>query len=74
MKYIADTCTVINENNDREVPAEILSFKEGKMLTVSLNKSVKVTLAWNGRIYEGRAGGMTFISTGPKIVETKEGR
>ena len=74
MKYIADTCTVINENNDREVSAEILSFKEGKMLSVSLNKSVKVTLAWNGKIYEGKAGGMTFISTGPKITETKEGR
>jgi hypothetical protein len=65
---------VINENNDREVPAEILSFKEGKMLSVSLNKSVKITLVWNGKIYEGKASGMTFVSTGPKITETKEGR
>lgn len=73
-KYIAETCEVTCENNSKKVTADILSFTEGKFLSVSLNKSIKLNLQWNGRIYEGKQGGMSFISTGPVIKQVKTSR
>jgi len=66
-KYIAETCEVTCENNNKKVTADILSFKEHASLSVSIDKSVKVNLQWNGRIYEGKMSGLSFISTGPTI-------
>ena len=73
-KYIDDTCVVTCEDNGRTVTADILDFKEEKTLHVSLNKTLKLVMLWNGRIYEGNQSGLTFVSKGPKIVETKDGR
>jgi len=74
IKYHAEKCLVICENNGKEVEAEILEFKEESKLIVSLDRSVKLNLSWNGNIYEGRGFGMSFISKGPKTITTKEGR
>ncbi len=71
-KYIDDKCEVRCEDNDKVVVADILNFQEGKSLSVSLNKSLKLIMPFNGMIYEGRMSGLTFVSKGPKIVETKE--
>lgn len=71
-KYIDDTCEVRCEDNDKVVKADILNFQEGKTLSVSLNKSLKLVMPWNGKIYEGKMSGLTFVSKGPKITETKE--
>ncbi len=73
-KYIDETCIVVCEDNDKKVVADILAFNEGRNLTVSLNKSVKLLMSWNGRVYEGRMSGMSFVSQGPKIKEVKDGR
>ena len=48
-----------------------MSFNEGRNLTVVMNKSVKILMNWNGRIYEGRAAGMDFVSDGPVLTRTQ---
>lgn len=73
-KYIAETCTVTSEAKGQTVVADVLNFQEEKYLSVSLNKSVKLNLQWNGRVYEGKMAGMTFVSSGPTITEIKHGR
>jgi hypothetical protein len=67
----SDTCSVICLSNKKEVEAEVLDFKENKYLNVVINKSVKIPLIWNGKIYEGRAAGMDFESKGPKISRSQ---
>lgn len=69
-----DKCQVVCEDNDKSLTAEILDFKEHKMLVVSLERSIKLTMPWNGRIYEGKMMGRSFISSGPKGYTVKEGR
>jgi hypothetical protein len=51
-----------------------MAFNEGRNLTVVMNKSVKVMMTWNGRMYEGRSAGMDFTSAGPAISKTQAGR
>ncbi len=68
------TCEVIQENTGKRVQAEVMAFNEGRNLTVVLNKSVKLLMNWNGRVYEGRMAGMDFISNGPKGHAYTEGR
>lgn len=60
------TCKVTNEKTNASVDAEVVSFNEGRNLTVVLNRSVRLLLNWNGHVYEGRTAGMDFISNGPK--------
>jgi len=69
-----EVCKVTCEDNDRVVDADILDFREEKMLIVSLNKSIKLTMPWNGKIYEGKLAGKSFVSQGPKGYTYKEGR
>jgi hypothetical protein len=69
-----NTCTVKNVNSGKSVEAEVMNFNEGRNLTVVMNKSVKVMMAWNGRQYEGRMAGMDFTSNGPKGQKYSEGR
>ena len=72
--YVEDTCEVICEDNGRKVVGGILAFNERRNLTVSINKSIKLMMSWNGRIYEGKMSGMSFVSDGPIIRSVKEGR
>lgn len=69
-----DTCKLTNTNNGVEVEAEILEFNPGKMLVVSLNRSVKLTLKHNGRTYVGSMAGIEFTSVGPAETITYQGR
>lgn len=69
-----ETCTVKQANSNKTVEAVVHEFKEQKNLTVVLNKSVKLPMTWNGKLYEGRMAGIDFISTGPKITKTSSGR
>jgi hypothetical protein len=68
-----ETCEVKQVSSGRTVVAEIMSFNDKRNLTVVMNKSVKMNMAWNGRTYEGRMAGMDFISTGPTISKTTTG-
>lgn len=70
-QHIEDTCEVICENNGRKIVGEVLDFQEKKYLSVSLERSLKLELRWNGRIYEGRQSGLTFVTAGPIIKNTK---
>lgn len=72
-EYIDDTCEVICEDNGRKMVADVLSFSKNKMLTVSIDRSLKLTLAWNGKIYEGNMGPISFVSNGPdsRFVKTR---
>jgi len=66
----SDICDVINASNSMVLEAVVQNFKENDTLNVVLNKSVKLGMKWNGKIYEGRAAGMNFTSTGPAISRT----
>ena len=68
------TCDVVQESTKRIVKAEVMAFNEGRNLTVVMNKSVKLLMSWNGKVYEGRMAGMDFISNGPKGQKYTEGR
>jgi hypothetical protein len=67
-------CTVTQDSTGKNVEAEVMTFNEGRNLTVVMNKSVKLLMNWNGRCYEGRMAGMDFISNGPKGQQYSEGR
>lgn len=70
----ADTCKLRNTNNGVEIDAEILEYKPGKMLIVSVNRSVKVSLKHNGKAYVGNMAGIEFTSQGPKETIKYTGR
>ena len=70
----SNTCTIKQVSSGREVEGEIMAFNEGRNLTVVMNKSVKIMMNWNGRMYEGRSAGMDFVSDGPSISKTQVGR
>jgi flagellar biosynthesis/type III secretory pathway ATPase len=65
------TCKVVQSSSKKTVEAEVMAFNEGRNLTVVMNKSVKLMMTWNGRLYEGRMAGMDFISEGPTITKTQ---
>jgi len=70
----SDTCSIKQVASGKVVAGEIMAFNEGRNLTVVINKSVKILMNWNGRIYEGRAAGMDFESNGPAVTKTQTGR
>jgi hypothetical protein len=65
---------VTQANSGKSVMAEVMSFNEGTNLVVIMNKSVKLSMSWNGKVYEGRMAGMDFVSNGPKGQKYSEGR
>jgi len=68
-----DKCIVKQEKSSKTVEAEVLMFNEKRNLTVVLNKSVKLNMSWNGRMYEGRMAGIDFITEGPSVTKTTTG-
>jgi hypothetical protein len=69
-----ETCTVKQANSNKTVEAAVHEFKEQQNLTVVLNKSVKLPMVWNGKLYEGKMAGIDFTSTGPSINKSKTSR
>jgi len=70
----SDKCVIKQVNSSKSVEAEVFEFREQKNLIVVLNKSVKLPMVWNGKIYEGRMAGIDFITEGPSIQKSKTGR
>jgi hypothetical protein len=68
------TCLVKQSGKGTAIEAEVHEFKEYAKLTVVLNKSVKLNMQWNGRVYEARMAGLDFTSDGPKVTKNKTGR
>ncbi len=73
-QYVEDTCEVICEDNGRKMVADLLSFREYEHLAVSLEKQLKLEMRWNGNVYEGKMGRMSFTSAGPLVRNIKQGR
>ena len=48
--------------------ADVLSFKEEQFLSVAIAE-MKISMNFNGKLYEGRAAGMNFTTPGPKIIK-----
>jgi hypothetical protein len=69
-----ETCTVKQANSNKTVEAAVHEFKERQNLTVVLNKSVKLPMTWNGKLYEGRMAGIDFVTDGPSINRSTIGR
>lgn len=70
----SDKCIVKQANSSKTVEAVVFEFAEQKHLTVVLNKSVKLPMTWNGKLYEGRMAGIDFTSMGPSIQRNTTGR
>ena len=68
------TCPIKCTNNGVSIEAEVLNFQDGKVLTVSLNRSARLTLNFNGQVYVGRSSNMEFTTDGPKSVTYRDGR
>lgn len=73
-EYINETCDVKCEDNGKTMTADILSFKANQFLSVSLNKQLKLDFKWNGKVFEAKSSGLTFVSNGPIITKTRESR
>ncbi len=70
----SEVCEVKNVTSNKVVEAVVQDFKELDTLYVIINKSVKIPMKWNGKVYEGRMAGMDFTSSGPKISVTETSR
>jgi hypothetical protein len=53
--------------------AEVASFEDKVLLNVVVNKTIKISMKWNGKCYEGRSAGMDFESVGPTVTKTQTG-
>lgn len=60
-----DVCKVTCVDNGKTMTGEIMAFKPGQFLTVSIDRRVKLTLKFNKYVYEGNMGNLTFVSHGP---------
>jgi hypothetical protein len=69
----SDTCQIKMAKSSKTVEAVVDQFIFEQVLDVILNKSVKLKLKWNGKIYEGRSAGMDVESAGPTLTRTQTG-
>jgi hypothetical protein len=67
----SETCKVQQANTSKLVEAAVHEFKDKDRLVVVLNKSVKLSMKWNGRNYEGKMAGLDFVSNGPALNKTQ---
>ena len=70
-----DTCELHCTDNDKTATAEVMHFRQGDGLTVSLVGN-KIVMKYNKRhdVYIGNAMGLEFTTKGPKYYEVKNGR
>jgi len=69
-----DTCQIKMSKSAKLTEAVVQDFEEHNILNVIVNKAVKISMKWNGKIYEGRSAGMDFESAGPQVTRTTTGR
>jgi len=75
IKY-EETCQVKCVDNGEVVTADILEFKPQMLLSISLNKAIKMVLKYVAKSdeYQGDMYGRTFVSKGPKGRHYTTGR
>jgi len=71
-----ETAQVKCVDNGEVVTADVLDFKPQLLLSVSLNKSIKLVLKYATKSdeYQGDLYGRTFVSKGPKATHYATGR
>ena len=67
----SNSCKVVAVASRVAIDGVVMEFREHKNLMVVLNKSVKLSMTWNGRCYEGRNAGMDFESAGPSVSKSQ---
>ena len=74
--YFDDKCIIECTQNDRKVEAEVMSFKEGDFLSVSIQRFIKINMQYNERkgVYIGNQGGLEFITDGPQKYVSNDTR
>lgn len=65
------TCQVKQAASGKVLEAAVHEFKDKERLTVVVNKSVKLFLTWNGKVYEGRMASLDFVSNGPVVTKSQ---
>lgn len=58
-------CKVRSVPGNRIAEGVVMEFQPGVSITAVVNKTMKIIMRFNGRVYEGRAAGMDFETTGP---------
>jgi hypothetical protein len=71
-----DKAKVTCVDNGQTVDAEILEFKPQVVMSISLDRKIKLVLKYVARTdeYQGELYGRTFISKGPKATHYTTGR
>lgn len=70
-----EKCQVVATPSGKTSEADVLHFDPERRLDVAIGRAIKLSLRYNGKVYEGRAAGMDFESTGPRpIAAAPQGR
>jgi plasmid maintenance system killer protein len=71
-----DTVEVKSVESGQSTVAEILDFKPENILSVSINRQIKLILRYNQikKQYFGKTGAMEFVSDGPTKTAIAQGR
>ena len=72
----ADTVSLKCTDNGKVIEAEVMEFRPAHILSVSVQRSIKLILKYNakGNNYVGSMSGLEFITDGPKETVTYQGR
>lgn len=75
-KTYADTVELKCTDNGKTIVAEVMDFRPNHMLSVSVQRSIKLILKYNanGNVYVGSMSGLEFITDGPKETISYTGR
>lgn len=70
-----ETCMLHCTDNDKNIEAEVLNFRQGDGLTVVLAGN-KIVMKYNKQhdVYIGSTSGLEFTTKGPKYYEYRQGR
>jgi hypothetical protein len=71
-----DVCVLHNTDRGENIEAEILEFKPGTFLSVSIQRKIKLRMTYNThtKVYVGSMAGYEFTTPGPKEHTTYQGR
>lgn len=69
----SDTCQIKMAKSSKMTEAVVQAFEDKVLLNVVVGQSVKISMKWNGKCYEGRNAGMDFESAGPTVSRTSTG-
>lgn len=71
---VENTCEIMCEDNGRRMVGEILSFREYDHVAVSVDRTIKLDMKWNGQVYEAKRAQLSFTTDGPLVRSVKQGR